>query len=246
MADELQGWVKLWRSIENNPRRKDPEWLSVWVDFLTRATHAAHDVVFDGKRRTLLPGQMITGRKSQSIRTGVNPSKIYRIWETLKIEHQIEQLAGVTSSLFTILNWDKYQSSEQQTNSDRAAGEHKQEGKEVRDIDTSAPAEPPSGFPKSEDEAIAHAMHVGAEPEFIRMVWNKAMSRGGNDAKDVPIRKWSNYIATEWKYERARREKDRTNANNRTSSQQRINRNTGTANEGNESKYERLGKVVKG
>jgi hypothetical protein len=252
MADELQGWVKLWRSIRDNPRRKDPDWLAVWVDFLTGATHKPFEASFDGKIITLTPGQMITGRHAQAKRTGVHESKVRRVWAVMKSDHQIDQLKGVTSSVFTILNWSDYQTDDQpigQPNGQRTANErpttdHKQEQK--KDIDTYASVEPPPGFPKSEDEAIQHAMHVGAEPEFIRMVWNKAMSRGGNDAKDVPIRKWSNYIATEWKYERARREKERTNANCRPSSQQRPNRNTGTANEGNESKYERLGKVVKG
>jgi uncharacterized protein YdaU (DUF1376 family) len=107
--------------------------------------------------------------------------------------------------------------------------------------------EPLPNFPKSEAEAVNHAMRCAAPPEFIKTVWNKAMSRGGCDAKDIPVRNWSNYIATEWSYEQGRMERDKqkNNENRSRTHNQRPDRNAGTANEGAAGKYEGLGKVAK-
>jgi len=81
----------------------------------------------------------------------------------------------------------------------------------------SAPVEPLPSFPKSHTEAVENApFHLQeVEAEFVKATWNKAMSRGGRDGRDIPIRNWGSFVATEWKYEQERREKlkqDRTGA----------------------------------
>lgn len=75
------------------------------------------------------------------------------------------------------------------------------------DIDTDICArevELPAKFPKTEVEAKAAASFVGCTDEFAVETWNKAMSRHGRDAKDIPIRSWRHYLATEAKYQRNR------------------------------------------
>lgn len=64
--------------------------------------------------------------------------------------------------------------------------------------------EPPSGFPATETEALAAAGVVGCPPEVATKAWNKALSRGGRDAKDIPIRNWRAHLAVEWSYEQSR------------------------------------------
>jgi hypothetical protein len=64
----------------------------------------------------------------------------------------------------------------------------------------------PQRFPATPHDAINQAATTGANPIFITDTWNKAMSRGGRDAKDIPIRNWALYVASELKYERARAE----------------------------------------
>jgi hypothetical protein len=133
-AEESRGWVKLHRRLADHPRFRDPDWTTVWVYLLLNATHAPYRTIFDGRTVELRPGQLITGRLSIAENTGVHPSKVYRVLETLKIEHQIEQQAGAKSSIITVLNWHTYQNFEQQTeqqpNNKRAAAEHIQEHKE--------------------------------------------------------------------------------------------------------------------
>lgn len=67
------------------------------------------------------------------------------------------------------------------------------------------PTELPANFPASPDEAQVAAAIVGCPEEFARETWNKAMSRLGRDAKDVPIRSWRHYLAAEWKFEQNRK-----------------------------------------
>lgn len=60
----------------------------------------------------------------------------------------------------------------------------------------------PKGFPSTEQEALKIAEFVpGASPEFGLKIWNKAMSRNGEDSKGVPIRSFRHYLATELNYE---------------------------------------------
>ena len=124
----MNGWIKLHRKIWDNPIvTKDPDHLAIWMYLLTHASHKEHDVVWKGTRTTLMPGQLITGRKKLSKETGVEEHKVERIIKTFKNEHQIEQQPSNHGSLFTIVAWDKYQIIEQQIeqtmSNNRAASE---------------------------------------------------------------------------------------------------------------------------
>jgi len=76
----------------------------------------------------------------------------------------------------------------------------------------------PEGFPTTEQEAREHAPFVGCQPEFASLCWNKAMSRGGMDAKSVPIRSFRNYLATEMSYDKDRIEREKHYGTNKTNS----------------------------
>lgn len=56
------------------------------------------------------------------------------------------------------------------------------------------PVELPSGFPQSEEEASSYSDFVGCTKDFAVTQWRLAASRGGRDAKDVPIRSWRHYL----------------------------------------------------
>lgn len=110
-----QGWIKLHRQVLDNPVVcKDSEYFAVWCYLLLEATHQDKSIVFNGKRITLQPGQLITGRKSVSEKFNIEESKVQRILKTLESEHQIEQQTSNKNRLITIVNWQMYQESEQQ------------------------------------------------------------------------------------------------------------------------------------
>lgn len=110
----MDGYIKLHRKILENPIVcKDGDYLAIWIYLLLNATHKECDAMFKGKRITLLPGQLITGRKSIAKQFNINESKVQRVIKKLEIEHQIEQQTSNENRLITILNWDEYQKGEQ-------------------------------------------------------------------------------------------------------------------------------------
>ena len=131
----MEGWIKIHRQILDNPIIcKDSDHLSVWIYLLLNATHKEIPALFKGEKIILQPGQLITGRKSMSEKLKIPESKIYRVINEYKSEQQIKQQTSNKNSLITILNWNKYQQSEQQNeqqmNNKRTTSEHKQECKE--------------------------------------------------------------------------------------------------------------------
>ena len=70
--------------------------------------------MFKGERITLMPGQLITGRKSIVKVFSLTESKVQRILKKQENEQQIEQQTSNKNRLITVLNWEQYQQSEQQ------------------------------------------------------------------------------------------------------------------------------------
>lgn len=135
----MDGWIKLHRKVLDNPVvMKDSEYFQIWIYLLLKASHTDYPAMFKGKKIVLKPGQLITGRKRISSETGISESKIFRVLNVLKIEHQIEQQTSNKNSLISIVHWDEYQQIEQQNeqllNNNRTTTEHKQEYKEYKEL----------------------------------------------------------------------------------------------------------------
>jgi hypothetical protein len=111
----MQGWISSHRKILENPIVcKDTDHYAVWGYLLHNATHKEFDVLFKGKKITLKPGQLITGRKTIARFWNISESKVQRILKTFETEQQIEQQTTNKNRLITILNWELYQKTEQQ------------------------------------------------------------------------------------------------------------------------------------
>lgn len=154
----LSGWVKLHRGLSDHHIASDPHSLSVWIHLLMLANHSETKRLINGRLVTVMPGQILTSRKSLSAKTGVQETKVERILRRMQNEQQIEQQGTTKFRVISILNWDHYQSSEQQieqqTNSRRTADEQQvntpeevipggitQEGKERKEKTLKALAE---------------------------------------------------------------------------------------------------------
>lgn len=129
----MEGWIKSYRAILDNPIVcKDADHYAVWGYLLHNAAHAPTDTVFNGKRMTLKPGQLITGRKRIAEFFKINEAKVQRILMLFENERQIERQTTNTNSLISITNWVLYQSGEQQNelrmNNDRTASEQQVNG----------------------------------------------------------------------------------------------------------------------
>lgn len=110
----MDGYIKLYRKLLDNPIIcKDSDYMAVWVYLLLSATHKEYPALFKGKKIMLKPGQLITGRKSISMKLNITESKVQRILKSFESEQQIEQQASNRNRLITILNWSEYQGCEQ-------------------------------------------------------------------------------------------------------------------------------------
>lgn len=113
----MKGWIKLHRSLFDNPVvTQSSDHLTVWLYLLTHATPKPYRAIFGGKEITVQCGQLITSRKSiaECVHRGVDGSKVQRILKSFENAHQIEQKTTNQNRLITLKNWNLYQSSEQQ------------------------------------------------------------------------------------------------------------------------------------
>ena len=109
------GWIKLHRKMLDNPVVfKDADHVAIWIYLLLEATHVDYPTLFGGKKVVLKPGQLVTGRKKISERTGVDEYKVMRVLKCFETEHQIAQQKERYGTLISILAWDEYQDTAQQ------------------------------------------------------------------------------------------------------------------------------------
>lgn len=111
------GWVKLYRSISDNPTvTQSSDHLAVWIYLLTHATPYPYKTIFAGKEIELQVGQLITSRKTIAnwVNSKISDAKIQRVLKAFENAHQIEQQTCNKNRLITLTNWGLYQSNEQQ------------------------------------------------------------------------------------------------------------------------------------
>lgn len=127
-----EGYIKLYRSLSKKTWYKKSEYLHLWVHLLFKAAYSPKEVFQNGKIVKLNNGEFITGRKQLSLETGIKESTIERILNVFEIEQQIRQQTNSRNRVITILSWEQYQKSEQQTDNKRTTNGHKQEVKKER------------------------------------------------------------------------------------------------------------------
>jgi hypothetical protein len=113
----MNGWIKLYRKITENPIFDDPFLFKLWVWCLMKATHKETTVIVDRQQIHLKPGQFVTGRKScwQEFNKNAKPSHFVSertLWNWIKKLEEWGYLAINSTnkySLITIVKWAFYQ-----------------------------------------------------------------------------------------------------------------------------------------
>lgn len=203
-------YIKLYRRILNNPVVcKDADHFAIWVYLLLVATHTEREKIFKGKKITLNPGQLITGRIAISEKLSISQSKVQRVLKNLENEQQIEQQTSNRNRLITILNWNDYQGSEQrieqQVNNKRTTTEqqvntYKNVKKEKNDKNINKEKENPKAksirfVPPSLEEVEAYCKSRNNKVDagrFIDFYESKGWMVGKNKMKDwkASVRTW--------------------------------------------------------
>ena len=108
------GWIKIHKGIWNNPWMYKPNVLTVWVYILCHVEWQPTDVIFEGKRITLQPGQGLFKFTEIAKKLDIPTSTLYRIVDLLKNEKQIEKQKSPRNTLVSVVNWEKYQTNDKQ------------------------------------------------------------------------------------------------------------------------------------
>ena len=178
----MEGWIKLHRKLYEKGFSGMPDYVAIWLYILVHAQHKDQEIVLNKQVVKINRGSLITGRKKLSSVTGVSESKTYRILKYLEIEQQIEQQKFNKFTVISIVNYDKYQASEQedaqQVNNRRTTDEQqmntyknvKKEKNEKKDKNLHT---------QSADESAAYS----AEFSAWWSDWIKSISRGTGGKK---------------------------------------------------------------
>ena len=119
----MSGWIKLHRDIENWAWFNDSKMFHFWIILLMMANHKNNN--WNG--HSIKKGQLLTGRKALSRKANVSESTIERWLNRLEKEQQILQEKTNKFRKITILNWEKYQEFEQQTDNKRTTKEQQKD-----------------------------------------------------------------------------------------------------------------------
>ena len=124
---ENTGFIKIHRKLLENCISLKPEYLSVWLHLLLLAQHKDRHFIWNNEKKVLKPGQLITGTKQLSKKTGISQITVYRILKYLENEKQIEKQSTSKFTLITVINWNYYQSNEMQNEKQMRSEEHTSE-----------------------------------------------------------------------------------------------------------------------
>lgn len=128
------GWFKFHRQMLDNPICiKDAETFLVWCYILTEAKYEDGErVLFKNEEITLSKGQLLKTTTQIANELHIKEMKVYRILKLLENEKQIVKQTSNKNTLITVLNWEKYQSCEEQ-NEKQMKDECKTNVKPVKD-----------------------------------------------------------------------------------------------------------------
>ena len=108
-------WIRLHRQLLDNDLANDASSLSLWIHLLLMASHNKYMSVRGDSAVEILPGQVLTSRKKLALKTGLSESKIERILKAFLSGQMIEQQTRSKYRVISILKWDEYQISEQES-----------------------------------------------------------------------------------------------------------------------------------
>lgn len=142
------GWVKIWRSVIEKGWLSDHKLWAVWSYCLLRASHKDHKQMVGRQEVVLQPGQFIFGRFETARELRIKPPTLYKILKRLEVGMNIHIKSNNKFSVITIVNWELYQGKqedeehqkEQRSNNKVTTKEHKQECKNEKKKEYSAPS----------------------------------------------------------------------------------------------------------
>ena len=104
---ENSGWIKVYRTIFDEPL--PPDHFYLWTYLIACANYRDRKIIVGQKEIMVKRGQILTGRKILSVKTGLSESKIERLLGFLEKLQQIKQQKTTKFRIISIVNYEKYQ-----------------------------------------------------------------------------------------------------------------------------------------
>lgn len=123
----MEGWISLYRQIENNWVWKSNEPFdkrSAWISLLLKANHKDTKVVISNEVVEVKKGSFITSEVKLSEEWKWGRKKVRNFLKSLEDDRMLSKNSTTKYTSITIENWDLYQNVEQQKNNERTAEEH--------------------------------------------------------------------------------------------------------------------------
>jgi hypothetical protein len=197
----MSGWIKIHRQLKDKAYYKDSEFIHLWLHLLLCANHANGEYLNGYEIIKLKKGQFVTGRKKLSFETGISESKIERILKVFESEQQIEQQTNSRNRVISILSWDKYQQTEQQTDSKRTTTEQQVDtnnndnnNKNDKKINTIPPFLEFLEYAKSFEK-----YHSNLE-QPLKTKYNSWVANDWHDGKNNKIKNWKSKLISTFPY----------------------------------------------
>ncbi len=107
-------YVKLNRSLRDNPVAGDPHYLAIWTWLLMLAAFKPHTVILNSITIDLKPGELATSVRILADKSGTKKDKVTAILGQLEKEGMIRRRKSNKFTVITLLNWNRYQIGEPQ------------------------------------------------------------------------------------------------------------------------------------
>lgn len=196
------GWIKLHRSIMDNPIFNDLQLYRLWSLCLLKATHKEREVLVGKKTVYLQPGQFITGRTAirELYNKGLKESDqvhgdktVYRWLMTLEMTRCVTLCKTSKYTVVTVTNWNQYQQNDQvrdQVNDLQV--DHKQEVKNIKNTNSAAEATH-AAAPNSPDEDSTKAERIPYKQiiDYLNEKANKSFKHTAVANKKVIKARWN-------------------------------------------------------
>jgi hypothetical protein len=166
----LQGWIKLHRKILCSDIFQNEKLFKVFMYCLLKATHSDHEIKVGRQKVKLTPGQFVFGRKKAALELDMKESSARDYFEILKEDNVITIKSTNKYSVITVVNWDIYQSKEEEADSKSDSKSDNKATAERQQIDTNKNGNKGKNE-KNEIKKIKYAESVSMlEDEFKKLV----------------------------------------------------------------------------
>lgn len=111
----MEGWVKVHRAMRDWEWKKDPFMVALFMDLLLKANYK--DTRFEGME--IKRGQLVTSLRALSEDTGLTIRQVRTCLSKLEKTNEITQKSTHKFTLLTIVNFDKFQSNDEEATNER-------------------------------------------------------------------------------------------------------------------------------